>query len=142
MPRAGDMIENTLTGERAVFAATRHETEGKRLQLLKEALPTISRVAVLAYGSLGPSFAREQEAAARVLGLTLQYYGVRNPEELAGAFTAMTKKGAKSPFLMPDSFWYVGNQVQRIVELAAQSRLLTAYPHRAFVKAGAPRPLM
>jgi len=32
MPRAGDMIENTLTGERAVFAATRHETEGKRLE--------------------------------------------------------------------------------------------------------------
>jgi hypothetical protein len=38
------------------------ETEGKRLQLLKEALPTISRVAVLVYGSPGSSFAREQEA--------------------------------------------------------------------------------
>ena len=38
------------------------ESEGKRLQLIKEALPTISRVAVLVYGSPGSSFAREQEA--------------------------------------------------------------------------------
>ena len=112
------------------------ETEGKRLQLLKEALPTISRVAVLAYGSLGPSFAREQEAAARVLGLTLQYYGVRNPEELAGAFTAMTKERAQALFVVPQPFWGMGNQVQRIVELAAQSRLPAVYPDREFAKAG------
>jgi putative ABC transport system substrate-binding protein len=114
------------------------ESEGKRLQLLKEAIPTISRVAVLDYSgrSPGPSLRREVEAAARGLGLTLKYYDIRNPEELAGAFTAMTKKRAQALFVVPQPFWYTENQVQRIVELAAQRRLPAVYPDREFVKAG------
>jgi putative ABC transport system substrate-binding protein len=114
------------------------ETEGKRLQLLKEALPAISRVAVLDYSgrSPGPSLRREREAAARGLGLTLQDYDVGNPEELARAFTAMTKKRAQALFVVPQPFWGLGNQVQRIVELAAQNRLPAVYPDRDFVKAG------
>jgi putative ABC transport system substrate-binding protein len=123
-----------VTGVTSYFV----ETEEKRPQLLKEALPTISRVAVLAYsgGSPGPSLGREVEAAARVLGLTLKYYDVRNPEDLAGAFTAMTKTRVEALFVVPDPFWGVGNQVQRIVELAAQRRLPAVYPDREFVQAG------
>jgi len=114
------------------------ESEGKRLELLKETLLTISRVAVLQYlgGSPGPSLTREIEAAARGLGLTLQWHGVGDPSGLADAFTAMTKKRAQALAVTPDGFWNVGNQVQRIVELAAQSRLPAVYPDREFVKAG------
>jgi len=50
------------------------ETEGKRLQLLKEAVPTLSRVAVLRYAGSGASSTpwEDEEAAARVLDVTLQ----------------------------------------------------------------------
>jgi putative ABC transport system substrate-binding protein len=119
------------------------EFEGKRLQLLKEALPTVSRVAVLYHPSGTPRplvdsfvFDREMDAAARALGLTLQDSGVRDPKDLAGALTAMTKKGAEALFVEPDPFGGVGTQVQRIVELAAQSRLPAVYPDRDVVQAG------
>jgi putative ABC transport system substrate-binding protein len=114
------------------------ETEGKRLELLKEALPTVSRMAVLDYSgrSPGPSLRREVEEAARRLGVTLKYYDIGKPEELAGAFTAMTKERAQALFVVPQPFWGIGNQIQRIVELAAQRRLPAVYPDREFVKAG------
>ena len=48
----------------------------------------------------------------------------------------MTKKRAEALFVVPDSFWDVGNHIQRIVELAAQSRLPGVYPDREFAKAG------
>jgi putative ABC transport system substrate-binding protein len=118
------------------------EFEGKRLQLLKEALPTVSRVAVLYHlgGASAPLdpfvFDREIEAAARALGLTLQYSGVLDPEDLAGAFAAMTKKRAEALFVGSAPFWGVRNQVQLIVELAAQSRLPAVYGDRDFVQAG------
>jgi putative ABC transport system substrate-binding protein len=113
------------------------EMEGKRLQLLKEAVPTVSRVAVLSYstGTHEGIFEREREAAARALGVTLQSYGVRALEEIAGAFTAMTKARAEALFVDPHPFWG-GHEQRRIVELAAQSRLPAVYPVRAFVQAG------
>ena len=83
-----------------------------------------------------PFLTRELEAAARGLGLTLQWHGVGDPSGLADAFTAMTKKRAQALAVTPDGFWNVGNQVQRIVELAAQSRLPGVYPDREFAKAG------
>jgi putative ABC transport system substrate-binding protein len=117
------------------------EFVGKWLQLLKEALPTVSRVTVLYHlESRTPeppdTLEREADGAARVLGLAFQYYGVRDPKDLAGAFAAMTKKGAEALFVGPNPFWYVGNQVQEIVELAARSRLPAVYADRDFVQAG------
>ena len=114
------------------------EQEGKRLQLLKEAVPKVSRVAVLTHSSSGPPepnlFQREREAAARTLGLTLQSYGVREPSEFAAAFAAMTKAGAEALFVEPDPFW--GDYEQQIVVLATQSRLPAVYPWREFVRVG------
>ena len=83
-----------------------------------------------------PFLTRELEAAARGLGLTLQWHRVGDPSGLADAFTAMTKKRAQALAVTPDGFWNVGNQVQRIVELAAQSRLPAVYPDRDVVQAG------
>ncbi len=115
------------------------EIEGKRLQLLKEAAPTISRVAVLQYlysgGPSGPNvFQQEEEAAARALGLTLQFYGVRAPTELRGAFAAMAK--AQALYVPPDLHWSMGGYEQPVVALAAQSRLPAIYEWEGFVQAG------
>jgi putative ABC transport system substrate-binding protein len=115
------------------------EIEGKRLQLLKEAVPKLSRVAVLHYFSAGPPdpnhpFQREEEAAAQTLGLTLRFYEVRDPNELAGAFAAMAKAREEALYVVPNPFW--GGHEQRIADLAVQSRLPTVSGDRDIVQAG------
>jgi putative ABC transport system substrate-binding protein len=110
------------------------EILGKHLQLLKEAVPKVSRVAVLAYGPPEPIFRREEEAAARALNVTLQFYGVQDPTEFAGAFTAMTKAKAEALLVQPHSV--ISSHLQRIADLAAQSRLPAVYPDREAVDGG------
>jgi putative ABC transport system substrate-binding protein len=111
--------------------------QGKRLEFLKEAVPTLSRVAVLYHVRSGPPepiFVREIEGAARPLGLTLQYYGVRELTEFAGAFTAMTKTRAEALFVLSATLW--DQNCQRLVDLAAQRRLPAVYGDRECVPAG------
>jgi putative ABC transport system substrate-binding protein len=107
---------------------------GKLLQLLKEAVPTAARVAVLGYSSGEATYQSDLQAAAQALGVTLQSYGVRAPEELEGAFTAMTKTEAEALLVQPHPF--IGAHIQKIVDLAAQSRLPAVYPFRSAVNAG------
>ncbi|MFI5340489.1 MAG: ABC transporter substrate-binding protein [Candidatus Methylomirabilales bacterium] len=112
------------------------EILGKYLQLLKEAVPTVSRVAVLEYsgGSRESTWGRLMEAEARALGVTLQFHVVRDPKELEGAFTAMIKARAEALLEVPHQFF--DNHIQRIVDFAARSRLPAIYPQRDYVEAG------
>jgi putative ABC transport system substrate-binding protein len=109
---------------------------GKHLQLLTEVVPKVSRVAVLSYVSSVPSPGSRgvEEAAAQALGVTLQRYEVRAPEEFAGAFAGMTTARAEALLTEPWAFMWVHRQ--RIVELAAQSRLPAMYHNRGLVDAG------
>ena len=112
------------------------EMQGKRLQLLKEAVPTASRVAVLSHPGVTPepAFQRDRETAARALDVTLQTYDVRDPAEFTSAFAAMTKARAEALFVVADTFWW--HHRHRMIELAAQNRLPATYPNRDFVTAG------
>jgi putative ABC transport system substrate-binding protein len=115
------------------------EILGKYLELLTEAVPTVSRVATLRHAGsvLDPatsSWEKSIEAAARVLGVTLQSYRVQDPGELAGAFAAMTKARAGALLVVPSSFFDVHKQ--RIIDLATRSRMPTMYPDGAFVEDG------
>jgi putative ABC transport system substrate-binding protein len=112
------------------------EILGKHLQLLKEAVPTVSRVAVLSYavGSVNPAIHREIQAAAEALGVTPQFYELGDSAELDGAFTSMTKAQAGALLVMPHAFIYA--HVRRIVALAAQSGLPAMYAFREAVEAG------
>jgi ABC-type uncharacterized transport system substrate-binding protein len=112
------------------------EIVGKHLELLKEAVPKVSRVAVLLnpVTPLNAAQVRETQAAARVLGVTLQFYEVRDPNEFDGAFAAMTKARVGALLVMPHPFIYV--QARRIADLAAKSRLPAVYPFREAVEAG------
>ena len=109
---------------------------GKYLQLLKEIVPHLTRAAVLTYRLDTPEivFRTEVEAAARALGVTLQYYELREPEKLEGAFADMTKARAEGLVVMPAPF--TGAHARRIVELAAQGRLPAVYPFREHAEAG------
>jgi len=112
------------------------DVEGKRLELLKEAVPTITRVAVLETPSDRPEphFFGEREAAARALGVTLQRYTVRDPADFEGVFAAVTKAKAEALFMAAHPFWW--HHRHRIIEFAAQRRLPAMYNNRDFVTAG------
>jgi putative ABC transport system substrate-binding protein len=109
---------------------------GKYLQLLKEAVPQASRVAVFGYEMQPPDpvFRSELQAAASALHVTLQVYVLREPEKLESAFAAMTKERAEALLVIPHPFMWT--HARRIVDLAAQHPLPATYPDRAFVNAG------
>ncbi len=112
------------------------EIAGKYVYLLKEAVPTLTRLAVLAYasGAPNPAYRQATTAAAEALNLTLQRYDIRGADELAGAFAAMTQAQAEGLFVVTHPF--MSTHAQRIVELAAQSKLPAVYPLRSHVDAG------
>jgi putative tryptophan/tyrosine transport system substrate-binding protein len=112
------------------------ELVGKRLQLLKEAVPGLSRVAVLS-DPTHPTAAlqlREAEVAARSLKVQLQVLEARAPSDFANAFSAMTKDRAGGLIALGGLMFFV--QRTRIVELAAQSRLPAIYGAKEFAEAG------
>jgi putative tryptophan/tyrosine transport system substrate-binding protein len=112
------------------------ELEGKRLELLKEAVPGVSRVAVLA-NPVNPATARavrETEVAAQALRIPLQLLEVRDPSELEGAFAAMTSAQADALIVLPDPM--LAAQRTRVVELAAKTRLPAMYAFREDAEAG------
>ena len=96
---------------------------GKQLQLLKEVVPKVSRVALLRHPDNPASAAqlRQAEAAARALRVRLQTLEARNPEEIDSAFAAMTRERAGALLIFPDPIF--GNQRRQIAELAAKRRL-------------------
>ena len=101
------------------------DIQGKALQLLKEAVPTASRVAVL-WDPTEPGRrmqATEAEVAARALGLEVHLLEARSPAELDSLFTAMTRARVDAVLVHPSQM--LGALRARIVELAAQSRLPT-----------------
>jgi len=112
------------------------ELGGKRLELLKEVLPNVSRVAVLwSTGNLTyPAQWRALEAAAHVLGVQLHPLAVPNPNELDSIFAAMTRAGAEALITLADAVLW--NHRTRVVELTAQHRLPAMFPEREFADAG------
>ncbi len=112
------------------------ELHGKQLELLKEAVPTVTQVAVLRnpVSKAAASHLKETRAAARALGQQLQVLDVRGPEEFESAFSAMIKErsGALSVLVDP-LFW---SHLQRIADLATKSRLPAVYQRREFAEAG------
>jgi putative ABC transport system substrate-binding protein len=112
------------------------ELVGKRLQLLKEAVPGISRVAVLSNptDTSQALLLREAQVAARSLKVQLQVLEARAPSDFAGAFSAMTKERAGGVIIFTSSMFY--NERTRIAELATRSRLPAIYSVKDFAEAG------
>ena len=112
------------------------ELSGKRLELLKEVIPKLSRVAFFG-NSTAPANAqglKESELAAAALGLQLQYLEVQSAKEIEPAFEAVSKGRAQAVLLLRNPL--TANHHERIVELALKSRLPTLYADREFVEAG------
>jgi putative ABC transport system substrate-binding protein len=109
---------------------------GKQLQLLKEAVRRLSRVAVLSNPTHPghPRSLRETEVAARSLKVRLQILEARAPTELAAAFSAVTKESADALLLLGDPMFF--GERTRIVELAAKNRLPLMGGQTEYAEAG------
>jgi len=122
-----------ITGSSSMLA----DVFGKQLALLKETVPKASPVAVL-WNPANPVWQaaalRGTEGAARDLGLRLQLLGARGPDELEGAFAAMTREHAGALFVPADIIFV--RHAQRIADLAARHRLPAMYGFKEHAQAG------
>jgi putative ABC transport system substrate-binding protein len=112
------------------------ELSGKRLELLKETIPKLSRVAVLGT-STQPAYAqqlREIELAAGALKVKLQYLDVLDPKDIATAFRAATKGRAEAVLVLQSAV--LVSERKQIVDLAVKSRLPAIYFRSDFVEDG------
>ena len=113
------------------------ELGGKRLELLKEAVPKVARVAVL-YEPVAGSVREVKEllpVAARALGLTIQPWEVRAADDFERVFAAISKWRPDGLYVPAAGAVMTANQ-KRIVDFALKSRLPSMYSLRLFVDAG------
>jgi putative ABC transport system substrate-binding protein len=112
------------------------ELSGKRLALLKEMIPTLSRVIVL-WNSGNPDNAgqlREAEAAAPALGVHLQPIGVRDSKEFDKAFSMILSSRADAVYILGDAL--ISDNRARIADFLARNRLPSMFTTRQSVEAG------
>jgi ABC-type uncharacterized transport system substrate-binding protein len=109
---------------------------GKRLELLKEARPGLSRVALIYNPDNPGSVAALQETQrwATALGIRLEPHKFRGPDDFEHAFGAIA--GKRPDALMTTADPLITSYSTRIVDFAAKNRLLSMYPARDFVDAG------
>ncbi len=115
------------------------QLSGKRLELLRDTLGGISRVAVLVNAAVADTAVelRETERAAQVLGIELQIVLVRGLEEFEGAFARMAEAGAEALSVLEDALLgTLATGATPIVTLAARHRLPAIYSLREMVDRG------
>jgi ABC-type uncharacterized transport system substrate-binding protein len=109
----------------------------KRLGLLKEIVPRISRVLVLSYleDPIAAPQVKELESAAQSLGVKLIVRDTQTADDLPAAFAAGAREGAQGVVTTAESIFVV--ERNRVVQLAAKHRLPGMHPYRLMVDAGA-----
>ena len=143
MAGAGDPVEAGLVtslsrpgGNLTGFAAAAPESASKRLELLKEAVPKIHRVAVI-WNPTSSTAQREwsvTQEAAKILGLALISREARNEQELKDVLTAVVNTQADSMMILNDAFVFTYRKI--IADSAIGSRLPSVYGFSEFVDAG------
>ena len=143
---AGDPVGSELVtslarpgGNVTGLSSLNAELVGKRLELLKQAVSGVDRVAVLREPvALGERAAKEMltgaDVAARALGVQPQFIEARGPDEFARAFSAMTSARAGALTVLPSNMFV--RERRRLADLAAKNRLPAVYTSREFVDAG------
>jgi putative ABC transport system substrate-binding protein len=112
------------------------ELSGKRLELLKEMIPRLSRVAVFGTSTQPghPQARKETELASAALGVKLQYLDVLEPKDIEAAFRTAAKGHAEAILGLGGSV--LNLQQPKIIELAAKRRLPAMYSVRSYVERG------
>jgi putative ABC transport system substrate-binding protein len=112
------------------------ELSVKRLQLLKEAIPRLTRVAVLWNPDTpyAPKVIEELKAAAPSLSFELKFVGARTQEAISPAFAAINQAHAQALYVLGDALFNAHRTT--VVRLAAKARLPTIYGYRVYVDEG------
>jgi putative ABC transport system substrate-binding protein len=119
-------------GNATGFATQNDELPGKWLELVKETLPRVSRVAGLFHPTYdGGVQVKASESAARSLGVHLQVLKVESPDDFLGAFAEIQKNRAQALVVSSSPLFYLHRT--RLIELAAKHRLPTIYHQSEFV---------
>jgi putative ABC transport system substrate-binding protein len=121
-----------VTGGAILFA----ELSGKRLELLKEVVPGLSRTAVV-WNAANPANAlawRETQGAARALGVVLQSHDVKDPKDFEGAFAIMAQERPDALLVLEDALTL--EYRKEIADFATQKRLGSMFGMREGVDAG------
>jgi len=109
---------------------------GKRLELLKQAVPQLSHVALLLNPTnVSAGYVRETQVAAQALGVALQVLEVHRPEDIAGAFAAVKQAGAGALLFLTDPLVLEPHR-HHVAALSLQSGLPAIYPWRMYAEAG------
>jgi putative tryptophan/tyrosine transport system substrate-binding protein len=109
---------------------------GKRLELLREAAPTLRRVALIYNPDNRAQVLALEETQrwAKALGVTIESHSVRGADDFAGVFNVMAKR--RPDALMTTADVFIASHLARIVDFAATHRLLSVYPDKEYVAAG------
>jgi len=143
MAASGDPIGTGLVaslarpgGNITGLSALRPELEEQRLEILKEAVPGLTRVALLWKPThpLHQVMAHDTQRVAQGLGIQLQLVGVPGDTDFEAAFATMTQGGAEAFIVAPDSVFLFHRD--RIAALAAQHRLPAIYFYKEHAQAG------
>jgi putative ABC transport system substrate-binding protein len=112
------------------------ELSGKQLELLKEIVPRLTRVAVLgnSTNSGNAQLLKEVELAAKAFKVQLQYLDVLDPKDIEPAFRAASKERAGAVLLLASPVLF--SQRTQIAELAIKNRLPAMYPQSDYMEAG------
>jgi putative ABC transport system substrate-binding protein len=112
------------------------ELSAKRLEVLKDTFPSLSKIAMLWNADdLGMTLRyRSAETAARTLGLEVQPLGVREPEDFAAAFAAMARDRPDAILMVADALTVLNRR--RVFEFAAQQKLPAIYEYDFLVRDG------
>jgi putative tryptophan/tyrosine transport system substrate-binding protein len=118
------------------FTDISQDLAGKRLELLKEAVPKAARIAILwhAGNPVATTQFKETKMATRLMGVQLQSLEVRGPDDFENAFRAAGKGRAEA--LIVVSFGFVINHKEQIINFTVKNRLPVMYTVPDFVHAG------
>ena len=140
---AGDLVGEGLVaslarpgGNVTGFTSVDPDLSAKRLQLLRETLPKVSRVAVLYHGGPGgdQEELRETQTAAKTSGVQIQPLQVLEPDQFQRAYTAMTKERAQALIIFVGTF--TAFHRKELLELAAKIRIPTMCGNPEWSEAG------
>jgi putative ABC transport system substrate-binding protein len=110
------------------------ELAGKRLELLKEVVPKINRVAYLRYADSPEDAMKGLQAAAPALGMQIQILAVRSPNDFESIFEAVLRERVNALIIANNPI--INTHHKRIIDFAAKNRLPAIYPVSEFVNAG------
>ena len=113
------------------------EVVPKRLELLRELVPAMKRVAVFvnpANPARAETLVREAESTGRAMGLHLEIFNTTNGREINAAFATLTRERPDALFVLPDPFF--NDRRAQLVTLTARHAIPASFPARVYVEAG------